>query len=235
MSLHLIALHGAGMNAQVWGGLAPHLAAAGYGTAFQPVTMPGHHTGDDTTLLLRNVDDMAAWLASVIDGVEDGKDVVLVGHSLGAAVSFAAAHHARVAGVVAIASAPRMPVNADLLALAQSDPAAAQAMIVKWSCDSRHPQAEAVRHVVTQVMQKTPSQALAADLTACSTMPEVAPCGKKTLVISARFDKMTPVEQGKALAELQKGEHVVIDGGHMLPCEHAPDIARAMTAFLAAF
>ena len=235
MALHLIALHGSGMNAQVWGGLAPHLAAAGYGASFQPVNLPGHRSDDSADLFLNTVDDMAAWLRAVIDDAPAGRDVVLVGHSLGAAVAFAAADHARVAGVIAIASAPRLAVNADLLALAQSDPAAAQALIVKWGCDSKHPQIDAVRHVVTQIMQKTPPAALGADMSACAAMAEVRPCGKKTLVISARFDKMTPIEQGKALAEIQGATHVVIDGGHMLPCEHAPDVARAMVDFLATF
>lgn len=235
MSLHIIALHGAGMNAQVWGGIAPHLAAAGYGAAFQPVTLPGHREGDDAAKLLDNVGDMAKWLRGQIDAVASDKTIVLLGHSLGAAVAFAAADHPRVGGVIAVASAPRMPVNADLLALTQSDPAAAQALIVKWGCDSRHPQADAVRHVVTQIMQRTPAQALAADMAACAAMDAVTPCAKKTLVVSARFDKMTPVEQGSALAALHQAEHVVIDGGHMLPCEHAPELGQAITAFLSSF
>lgn len=235
MSLHVIALHGAGMNAQVWGGIAPHLAAAGYGAAFQPVTLPGHRDGDDAASLLTGVGDMAAWLRAQVDAVPADKDIVLLGHSLGAVVAFAAADHPRVAGVIAVASAPRMAVNADLLALTQSDPAAAQALMVKWGCDSRHPQADAVRHVVSQIMQRTPAQALAADMGACAAMDPVKPCAKKTLVISARFDKMTPVEQGTALAELHQAEHVVIDGGHMLPCEHAPELGHAITAFLASF
>ena len=235
MALHLIALHGAGMNAQVWGGLAPHMAAAGYGASFQPVNLPGHRGGEEAVPLLTTVADMGSWLRRVIDDVPQDRDVVLVGHSLGAAIAFAAADHPRVVGIIAINSAPRMPVNTDLLALAQSDPASAQAMIVKWGCDSRHPQAEAVRHVVTQIMQKTPAATLAVDFGACADMAEVKPCGKKTLVISGRFDKMTPVEQGKALAEIQGASHVVFDGGHMLPCEHAPDVARAMNEFLATF
>lgn len=235
MSLHIIALHGAGMNAQVWGGIAPHLAAAGYGAAFQPVTLPGHREGDDAAKLLDNVGDMAKWLRGQIDAAASDKTIVLLGHSLGAAVAFAAADHPRVGGVIAVASAPRMPVNADLLALTQSDPAAAQALIVKWGCDSRHPQADAVRHVVTQIMQRTPAQALAADMAACAAMDAVTPCAKKTLVVSARFDKMTPIEQGSALAALHQAEHVVIDGGHMLPCEHAPELGQAITAFLSSF
>lgn len=232
MSLHLIALHGAGMNAQVWGGMAPHLAAGGYGAAFQPVTLPGHRSGDDPTALLDSIDAMAAWLGGMIDDVPEGRDVVLIGHSMGAAVAFAAANHARVRAVVAIATGARLPVNADLLALAHADPATAQAMIVKWGCDAKHPHVDAVRQIVTQVMQHTPPAALGVDLAACNAMLPAAPCGKKTLVISARFDKMAPVEQGRALADLHGGEYVVIDGGHMLPCEHAPEVSRALLDFL---
>ncbi len=233
MLLHLIALHGAGMNAQIWGGIAPHMAAAGYGAAFQPLNLPGHRDHDDAAPLLASIADMATWLKGRIDDVPADRDIVLLGHSMGAAVALAAADHARVRGVVAVNTGARMPVNADLLALAQSDPASAQAMIIKWSCDSKHPQAEAVRHVVAQVMQKTPAATLGVDLAACNSMPVVMPVGKKMLVISGRFDKMTPVEQVKALAQAHNGEHVIIDGGHMLPCEHAPEVAHAITAFLA--
>lgn len=232
MSLHMIALHGSGMNAQIWGGVAPHLTAAGHGAAFQPLNLPGHRAGEDESALLHSVPDMADWLMGQIDAVPAGREIVLIGHSMGAALSFYAAKHARVAGVIAVASAQRMPVNAELLALAESDPAAAQALVVKWGCDAKHPQIDAVRHVVSQIMQKTPAAAIGYDFRACNTMGEVPRHGKKALVVSGRFDKMTPVEQGKALAEAQGAQHMVLDSGHMIPCEHAPELAQAMVAFL---
>lgn len=231
-AFHLIALHGAGMNAQVWGGLAPHLAAAGYGAAFQALTLPGHHPGDAEEALLHSVPEMAVWLQEQISAVPAGREVMLIGHSMGAAVAFHAAGHPRVGGVIALCSAASMPVNAELLALAKADPAAAQALIVKWGCNSLHPQAAAVRQVVGHILQAAPLAAIGADLAACAQMLPVPLCAKKTLVISGRFDKMTPVEQGAALAERQGARHVVVDAGHMLPCEHAPEVARIILSFL---
>lgn len=232
MSLHIIAVHGAGMNAQVWGGMTPLLAAAGYGAAFQGVNLPGHRDGD-AAAPLTDMSAMSAWLHDKINDVPQDRDIVLMGHSMGAAICLtAAANHPRVRAVVAVATAGRMPVNAELLALAASDAPAARALIIKWSCDPKHAQADAVRHVVTQLMEKTPPAALATDLAVCNALQGLPACGKPVLVVSGRFDKMTPPEQGRLLAEAQGGQYVAIDCGHMIPCEAAPQATAAITAFL---
>src|SRR5690606_12043151 len=112
MTFHLLAVHGAGMNAAVWGGVAPHLAAAGHGH-FQAVTLPGH--GADGSAALDGIDAMARWLCARIDALPGNERVILLGHSMGALAALAAAHHPRVAGTVALGAADRMPVHPDLL------------------------------------------------------------------------------------------------------------------------
>ncbi len=233
MTTHLIAVHGAGMNAQVWGGMAPHLAAAGYGAHFQAINLPGHHAGDDGSLLLEGIGAMAAFLAGVIDAVPAARDVVLVGHSMGGVVCLAAAHHSRVIGVVAMGVAPHMAVNPALLEMARSHPTQAQEMIVKWGCQASHPQADAVRQVVAQMMGAVPPAALAADLAACDAMAPLPACGRPVLVIAGRDDKMTPAAQGHAVAVHHGGVCVDIDSGHMMPCERAGEVAGLVMTFVA--
>lgn len=231
MAFHLIGIHGAGMGPAVFGGLAPHLAAAGYGH-FQAVTLPGH--GNDDTAALGSIDAMAQWLCDKIDGLpQDGGQIVLVGHSMGALVALAAACHAKVAGVVALGAADLMPVHPDLLAMAVADPAKARALVVKWSCDAGHPQHDAVREVTAGFMEKIPPATLAVDLAACNAWAGIDKTGKPLLAVCGQHDKMTPPANGAALAEKQGGTQVVVDGGHMMLLEQPQAVAAAIGGFIA--
>lgn len=231
MQYHLIGIHGAGQGPAVFGGLVPHLAAGGLGH-FQAVTLPGHGAGDDTPPLA-DIAAMAQWLQGRIDDVPDQAGrIVLLGHSMGALAALAAAHHPRVAAVIAMGAADRMPVHPDLLQLAQTDPAAAAKLVVKWSCDAGHPQADAVRKVTEGIMEKTSPAALFVDLAACNGWAGLEKTGKPVLVVCGQHDKMTPPAAGAALAEKQGGRQAVVDAGHMMLLEQPQAIAAEIGAFL---
>lgn len=229
MTHHLLAIHGAGMHGGVFGSLAPLLTAQ----SFEAVTLPGHRPGDAADLLLPSVSAMAQWLLGRIE-THPQESLILIGHSLGAAVALAAARHPRVAGVVALGAAPTLPVNQQLLDLAGQDSAAAQSLVVKWSCDPAHPQTETIRAQTAAIMAQVPGAALAVDLAACASLQELPPVQKPVLVISGSTDKMTPPERGAALAALQGGGQVVIQGGHMLLLEHPLETAAAIGDFIGA-
>lgn len=229
MTTHLIAIHGAGMNAGIWGALAPQLAAANLGGLLAP-NLPGH--GPDGGAGLADIAAMARFVEGKLADLPAGDDAVLLGHSMGALTALAAAAHPRVRGVVALGAAARMPVNPQLQAQAEGDPAAAQKMIVKWSCDPSHPQHDAVRDVTLTIMQKTPAGVLAGDLAACNAFAGVAPFGKPLLVICGQNDKMTPAAAGAALAEDMGGQVLVLPCGHMMMLERTSDVAAAISQFV---
>jgi pimeloyl-ACP methyl ester carboxylesterase len=233
MIRNIIAIHGAGMSGEAFGALASSCAAALPDTGFHAVTLPGHYAGDAAAALLPTAADMAQWLMTWMDARPLG-DVILLGHSMGAAVALLAARHARVAGVVALGGAGRMPVNPELLAVARDNPEAAQDLMAKWSCDPTHPHADEIRRLTVDIMRHVPAAAVGADLAACNALPELPVSPRPVLVISGALDRMVPPDRGGSLAGAQNGAHLVLPAGHMMILEKPVEIAAAVADFAAA-
>jgi pimeloyl-ACP methyl ester carboxylesterase len=122
-------VHGAGMDHSVWPLQARHFAYRGWNAL--AVDLPGH--GRSGGELLGSVPAMAGWLGDLIQ-VLRAPVVHLVGHSMGALIGLdlAARHPDRIAGLVLLGAAPRMPVHPALLeAAARPEPLAAE-LICDW-------------------------------------------------------------------------------------------------------
>ena len=226
MSQHnktVIAIHGAGMNAGVWGTLAPELAC-------RAISLPGH--GETPGPLLPSIGAMAEWVETQIKDYP-AKSVVLMGHSMGALVALEAARHPAVAALVLMGAAVHMPVHPDLLKQASEAPSAAAGMILKWGVSSAHSQvAEALRS------QMQPA-ALANDLTACNNYQNGAAAAKAVrqpvLVLSGSDDKLTKAAEGRALTDALPHArfHLIAGSGHMLMVEGPLETAREISTFIA--
>lgn len=231
----IVAVHGAGLQASFFGGLAPHVT----GWAFKALTLPGHEARNPRALLA-DIAAMSAWLRSEIETLPEEYDIALLGHSMGALAALEAADHPRVSALILTGAAQRMPVSAELLQAATDDPSAAAALICKWGIARQHPQAETLRRMLLSIMQATPPQALAHDLAACDRYDQAAMAAarvqKPALVLAGDADKMTPVEGAQALADLlpQGVFAVLADTGHMSPMEKPFEIAAEISNFLGA-
>lgn len=229
----IIALHGAGMHAGIWGGIMPHLLDY----HVSPVTLPGHDPKKDDKPLA-SIAEMAAWVRNHIAGLPQNLSYVLMGHSMGALVALEAAQDPAVQSVVLLGAAAKMPVNTELLSLAAADPAEAGAMIRKWGVYKAHPQAEAVATVVKAIMLSARQAALAVDLKACNDYTDGAAAAaalqKPALVICGDADKMTRAVDGQELADmLPQGQHALLsDCGHMMMVEHPIETAIEIKRFL---
>lgn len=226
---HLVAVHGAGMHGGVWGAIAPQLSASCY---FRALSLPGHDPllpGEP----LATVGAMAAWVKGKLDDAGSSR-IVLMGHSMGAAVALEAADHPLVDAVILMGAAPLMPVNKALLQQAQEDPAGAAGMIVKWGVA----QAEAATtDFLTAIMEKPLTGALAADLQACQdwTSGETVAgrLTKPTLVIAGEKDKLTPAKEGQRLAGLIAGSSfALLPCGHMMMVERPAETVNEIRNFL---
>lgn len=232
----IIALHGAGMHAGIWGGMIPHLLDY----HVSPVTLPGHDPKKDDRPL-HSIADMAAWLRDHLAGLPQNLSYVLMGHSMGALVALAAAQDPAVQSVILLGAAARMPVNEALLSLAAEKPDEAGALIRKWGIYKGHPQAEAVDTVIKAIMLSARPEALAIDLQACNDYTEGAAAAaalqKPALVICGDADKMTRAVDGQELADMMpQGQHSLLaDCGHMMMMEHPIETALEIKRFLGGF
>jgi pimeloyl-ACP methyl ester carboxylesterase len=218
----LIAIHGAGMNAGIWGILSQNLSC-------QALSLPSH--GETAGPLRDSIAAMADWVQDRIKN-EPARSVILMGHSMGALVALEAAKSPAVAALVLMGAAARMPVHPDLLKQSIADPAAAAAMILKWGISPAHPEAN---DLVKKQMQPS---ALASDLAACNAYQQgevtAKTIQKPALVIAGTDDKMTRAADGKALADMLGGQYQLIAGsGHMLMVEKPLEIVREIKTFIA--
>ncbi len=110
--MDIILIPGLWLTARSWDHVAPRLADAGHRP--HPLTLPGMESVEADRSGVTRRDHVDAVLAA-IDAVPGDDPVLLVGHSMGGVLAWAAADARldRVAGVVFVASEPGVPDEAD--------------------------------------------------------------------------------------------------------------------------
>ncbi|MCC6614779.1 MAG: alpha/beta fold hydrolase [Anaerolineae bacterium] len=162
--------------------------------------------------------------------------VRLAGHSMGGAIALtlALSQPKRVASLILIATGARLPVNADLLAAAQSDVEGAVDRIVEWSWAAADPALKAAGKARLMQLAAT---TLAGDLAACDAfdvrdlLHELhQPC----LIIGGKKDRMTPFAYSETLHAGITGSTLVgiENGGHMLMLEGPEGISEVIRIWL---
>ncbi len=238
----VLLLHGAGMDHTVWVLQARFLAHHGHDVL--ALDLPGHGRSEGPPL--PTVEAMADWTRAVI-AAAGASEAALIGHSMGAAVALttAARAGARVRRLALVGAATRFAVHPDLLTAARAGADLAPRLMAFWGLG---PLAQFGGHVapglwLTQATQRLIEQGLnrglAADLEACAAWQAVGAAqsvGCPTLVLSGTEDRMTPLKEGKALAQLIKGARLeILDGaGHMMMLEQPDRTLDALADFLAA-
>ena len=229
-SKFIMAVHGAGMHAGVWGSLV-----GGLPLPCQAISFPGHGRTDGE--LLPSIEKMAEWInARLAD--HSPQSVALLGHSMGALVALEAARHPAVSALVLLGAAARMPVHRELLSKAAEDCDAAVDMILKWGVSPVHPQVFAIRNVLQEQMRMAAPGALLSDLQACHAYQGGAAAAqeirKPGLILAGLDDKLTKSAEGKALADMIPSAqfHVLPDCGHMPMVEKPAEIAKEISVFI---
>lgn len=215
----LVLLHGAGLDRRFW---RPVFDDAAITTPVIAFDLPGRQ-GSEGEAFTR-ISDSAAWIVAALKAAGIRR-AVLVGHSMGTLIAMETALLLRgddavaVDRLVLLAPADLMAVNDALLQQTLNDPAAAQAMMDKWSYgipDGPHC-AEARANAAD-----APAGVLHADLTACnafgSALDLAAAIAVPVDVVVGEADRMTRAKQGRALAAAFRHAEVTgLDGvGHMM-------------------
>ncbi|QJR16201.1 alpha/beta fold hydrolase [Usitatibacter palustris] len=237
----LVFIHGSSNDHSTWQWQSRYFAHHGF-TVLAP-DLPAHGRSPGTART--SVPAMADWVAELI--VAAGvSDAAVVGHSLGAlvALDLALRHRVRVRSLVLIGASVPMPVGEPFLAAARDDAPEAFDMATNWS----H-----ARHVELQVSPvpgislvgasrrlngRTAPGVQHADLNACNTYsPDPAALlalDLPVLVVSGTRDRMTPPENGRALANAIPGARFAsIPGAGHTPMSEAPrETLAALRGFL---
>ncbi|MGD9696675.1 MAG: alpha/beta fold hydrolase [Thermoleophilia bacterium] len=220
-----ILIHGSGGDHRVFARQAERFGGS------VAIDLPGHPEGDPAAGLAA----AAAALGPALESIDGPR--VLVGHSLGGAVSLevARARPELVDGLVLIATGARLPVPDRVLARAEAEPGGEiDRLMAGFFADPDHPSAEAVRRALADCGPRT----LLADYRMCAAIDlrgRLDGVRVPALVIAGGDDRLTPVWLGEELArELPAARMAVVAGAmHMVMAEHPGPVNLLLAGYLA--
>lgn len=203
------------------------------------VDLPGHgRSGGNGE---SDVEKYCLWLKKILDGM-DLKRSILVGHSLGAAITlkFALHYPQAVAGIVTVGGGMKMPVNPLFLDFLKTNPAEMPIEVIELICrfslakENRPQYLAPLRKSFSHVKINT----LYGDLIACNDLdltPEVKKISVPALIICGAQDKMIPPDFSRQLAVSISGAGLeIIEGaGHMVMMEKPAEFNASLDRFAA--
>lgn len=227
---HLVFIHGSGSNSSVW---SYQYAKLYRQFNIAAVNLPGH--GDSEGEGEQDIGKYTSHVKDILDAVGLVRPV-LIGHSMGAAItlSFAASYPRAVSGIVLAGGSATLPVNSDILDGLMKYPDAALDMICKFSLAKEN--RPKLYDVLRASMSASGIGILAGDMQACNKVDltaQLAKIASPALVICGAQDKMTPPDASKALAaEIPNARLALIEGaGHMVMMEKPDEFNEALTHF----
>lgn len=229
----LLFLHGAGGNGNTFAGLMQGLADAHSPLAFD---FPGHARSGGLDSL-GSIDRMADFVGAFA-GVLDLRPSVLIGHSMGGAVSIARAlaNPESVRALVLLGSGARFPVPEERIAQVKRVVSGVERRAFSRDAYSPATSADVVRQGIMEDL-KTDPRAAYGDLCACVEVDlesRLADIPVPTLVVVGEDEAPALREQADLMATRIPGAaHVQIPkAGHMLHLEQTDAVAAAVRAFL---
>jgi len=231
----IVLLHGSGLSHIVWSLTEQYLSNQNYNIL--AIDLPGH--GNSEGKSLKSIEEISDWLEKVFIKL-NVSNITIIGHSQGCleAIEYYSKYSERVEALVFIGGSYSMPVNQDLIDLAEDGDDQAVKLMMKWSYENskKFIGGNPVKKII-----KSPRdirEILAIDLVACNNYKNGYEALKSincpTLFIFGELDKMVNLEKGKKFAELipNSKTYVIKDCGHMIMFEKAFEMREKISEFL---
>jgi len=226
----LIFIHGSGGDHSAW---SHQYAGLHKQYNLAAVDLPGHGNSEGSGE--SDIGSYCLWVKKLLE-ILPLKNIILVGHSLGAAISlqFALNYPQKIQGIVTVGGGMKMPVNPAIFEFLKTNPVESIELICKFSV------AKANREKFMAPLMKSLAQAridvLRGDLSACDKFdvsPEISKISLKALAICGAEDKMTPPEFSRQITESISGAKLcLIEGaGHMVMMERPDEFNEALNNF----
>jgi pimeloyl-ACP methyl ester carboxylesterase len=232
----LFFIHGSGSDHSAW---SHQYARLHKKYNIVAINLPGHGRSGGSGEA--DVESYCLWVKKLLN-ILDLKRAVLVGHSLGAAITFRFAlnYPQEIAGIVLVGGGMKMPVNPFFLEFLKTNPPEVPAEVIDLIC--KYSLAKENRPKFFAPLQKSISQSkvdvLYGDLSACNNLDLTQEAGKisvPALVICGAEDKMTPPDCSRQLAASISGATLeIIEGaGHMVMLERPAEFNMSLDKFAA--
>ena len=231
----IIFLHGSGLSHIVWSLVEQFFSNNNFNVL--SIDLPGH--GNSEGPCLHTIEEIADWLEKVFIKLKLEK-VILVGHSQGCLemLEYSNKYKDRLKKLVFMGGSYKMPVNQDLIDLAEAGDEKALLLMMKWGYEGS--KAFIGGNPVKKIINSTREirEILAVDLNACNNYKDGKESLEKincpTLCIFGDLDKMVPLEIGnKMVTMIKNSEKKVINNcGHMIIFEKAFEMRKIVKDFL---
>ena len=231
----ILLMHGSGLTHIVWSLHEQFYTANGFNVL--SVDFPGH--GDSEGPSLRSIEEISDWIKSLIN-ILDIPKIILVGHSQGSLVGidFASRYPELTDKLVLVAGSNKMPVNKDLIDLAEAGDEKAVLLMMKWGYEGSKAfiGGNPVKKIINSA--RAIREVLAVDLNACNNYKNGENAIKKiscsTLCIFGDLDKMVPVKVGVKMSEQIKNceTKIISNCGHMIIFEKAFEMRNIVKEFI---
>ena len=125
----IVLLHGSGLSHIVWSLTEQYLSRQNYNVL--AIDLPGH--GNSEGECLKSIEKISDWLEKVFDKLKV-VELTIVGHSQGCleALEYYFKYPKKVKNLIFIGGSYRMPVNQDLIDLAEAGNKQAVNLMMKW-------------------------------------------------------------------------------------------------------
>ena len=193
----IVLMHGSGLNHIVWSLHENFLSSKGYNVL--SVDLPGHGNSEGPSL--KSIEEISDWVKLLMDTLNILK-ISFVGHSQGSLVGidFASRYSNLISSLVLVAGSHELPVNQDLIDLADAGDEKSVELMMKWGYQGS--KAFIGGNPVKKVINSSREirEVLAIDLKACNNYKNGSESLKKincsTLCVFGELDKMVPLKTG---------------------------------------
>ena len=231
----IVLMHGSGLTHIVWSLHEQFYLSQGFNVL--SVDLPGHGNSEGPSL--KSIEEISDWIKSLMLKADVSK-VIIIGHSQGCLVGidFASRYPELIEKLVLVAGSYRMPVNQDLIDLAEEGDEKALLLMMKWGYEGSKAfiGGNPVKKIINSAREIR--EVLAVDLKACNNYKNGEESIKKidcpTLCIFGDLDKMVPVKVGLKMSEQIKNSEtkIISDCGHMIIFEKAFEMRKLVREFV---
>ena len=231
----IVFLHGSGLSHIVWSLTEQFFSNKNFNVL--SIDLPGH--GNSEGPCLKTIEEIADWLEKVFVKLKLEK-VILIGHSQGCLemLEYSNKYKNRLKKLVFIGGSYKMPVNQDLIDLAENGDTDAVKLMMKWGYEGskKFIGGNPIKRIIQS--PRDISQILGVDLVACNNYVNGSNAVKSidcpTMFIFGALDKMVNIEVGKKFANMVNNSttHIIDGCGHMIMIEKAFEMREKVLEFL---
>jgi len=231
----ILLIHGSGLTHIVWSLHEQFYTSQGYNVL--SVDLPGHGNSEGSSI--KSIEEISNWIKSLMTVLNIPK-ITIAGHSQGCLVGidFAARYANLLSSLVLIAGSYKMPVNQDLIDLAEAGDEKAVLLMMKWGYEGS--KAFIGGNPVKKIINSSREirEVLSVDLKACNNYKGGKESLEKincpTLCIFGDLDKMVPLKVGTNMSALIKNSEtkVISNCGHMIIFEKAFEMRQLVKEFI---